>query len=140
MSVDSEEESVVKSILESLNGYLDSKDFSFLFSMGSKLSFVAYTLNAKEDTTLLKVLPALIKFTEIIHKISEDEKLIRTFDDLIVAYLHDLQAWLELYFIDKTPEKLQPNILEVLISGVDNIEILMTDKGHDNDDLDDLFF
>ena len=131
---------VVKSIVESLENYLKSKDFEHLFSLGSKLSFVAYTLDAATDPGLAKVIPSLIRFTEIIHKISQSQKLIETYDALIVAYLNELKMWLVSYFITGTDETLPSNIIEVLTSSVENIELLLNDSGDEDSDLDDIFF
>jgi hypothetical protein len=135
-----EQAAVVESIVKSLQSYLDSKDFEYLFSLGSKLSFVAYTLDATSDKGLAKVIPSLIKFTEIIHKIAQSQKLIDQFDALIVAYLNELQSWLVYYFLEDKPEKLPSNIIDVLTSSVDNIELLLYDKGDKQSDIDDIFF
>lgn len=134
------QEVVVSSIIESLKDYLSSKDVESLFRMGSKLSFVAYTLDASVDDSLVAVVPALIQFTEIIHKISDDEDQLKMFDDIIVAFLHDLQFWLTNYFIEKRLELLPSNITLSLISSVQNMQLLLEDKEPTVDNIDDIFF
>ena len=131
---------VVMSILESLKDYLLSKDVDYLFRMGSKLSFVAYTLDSSVDDSLAEVVPSLIQFTEIIHQISEDAELMQTFDELIVAFLNDLHFWLNNYFIEKKLELVASNITDSLISSVQNIQILLLDQEANMDNVDDIFF
>lgn len=138
--MDDMQEIVVNSILDSLQDYLASKDVDYLFRMGSKLSFVAYTLDASVDRSLVEVIPSLIQFTEIIHVLSEDPPLLKKYDILVVAFLHDLHFWLKNYFLDKKPELIAENVTKSLISSVDNIQILLDDSEPKMENIDDIFF
>ena len=138
--MDNMQEVVVSSILDSLQDYLTSKDVDFLFRMGSKLSFVAYTLDSSVDVSLVEVVPSLIQFTEIIHELSEDPILLEKYDELIVAFLHDLHFWLKNYFIEKKPEKIASNIISSLITSVENIRILLDESDPSVENIDDIFF
>lgn len=129
---------VVVSIIDSLNDYVTTKNFDFLFTMGSKLSFVAYTLDNSNDA-LKSVVPCLIKFTELIHRISQSESLIEKFDLLIVAFLTDLKTWLQNYFLDHNHHLVACNVVESLCSNVDSIQTLLEGKD-ELTDLDDIFF
>jgi len=138
--MDDMQEVVVVSILDSLRDYLNSKDLNCLFSMGSKLSFVAYSLDDSVDSSLVEVVPSLIQFTEITHELSEDPLLLEKFDDLLIAFLHDLEFWLTNYFIEKNLERIPSNITASLISSVENIQILLSDKEPNIENIDDIFF
>lgn len=138
--MDDMQEVVVASIVESLQQYLASKDVEYLFRMGSKLSFVAYTLDASVDASLVEVVPSLIHFTEIIHELSEDPILLKEYDTLIVAFLHDLHFWLQNYFLDKKPELIASNITLSLITSVENIRILLDESEPNMENVDDIFF
>jgi hypothetical protein len=129
---------VVISIIDSLNDYVATKDFDFLFTMGSKLSFVAYTLENSDDG-LKAVVPSLIKFTELIHRISQSESLIEKFDELIMAFLSDLKSWLQDYFLDDNHHLIASNVVESLCSNVESIQTLLEGKD-ELTDLDDIFF
>ena len=134
------QEVVVSSIVESLKEYLLSKDIEYLFRMGSKLSFVAYTLDASVDDSLVEVVPSLIQFTEIIHELSDEAELLDKYDDIIVAFLNDLHFWLRNYFIDKKLELLPSNITLSLISSVQNMQLLLEDQEPTIENIDDIFF
>ena len=134
------QEVVVTSIVESLKDYLLSKDVEYLFRMGSKLSFVAYTLDASVDESLVEVVPSLIQFTEIIHELSDEPELLDKYDEIIVAFLNDLHFWLINYFIDKKLELLPSNITLSLISSVQNMQLLLEDQETTIENIDDIFF
>ena len=138
--MDDMQDIVITSILDSLQDYLASKDVDFLFRMGSKLSFVAYTLDSSVDASLVEVVPSLIQFTEIIHELSEDPLLMEQYDELIIAFLHDLHFWLKNYFIDKKPERIASNIISSLITSVENIRILLDENDPSMENIDDIFF
>ncbi len=140
MSAENEQKEVVLSIQKSLQSYLSTKDFEHLFSLGAKLSFVAYALDADSDSKLATIIPSLIRFTEIVHTISQSQNLKDRFDEIITAYLRELYTWLENYFILQTPEVLPSNIIEVLTSSVEGMELLLRDDSEVDDNLDGIFF